>query len=662
MNFPLTPYRKLAILAIASICSFSAKAQVPTTAAGYLFTAYNQPFVPITGGTIASNTHGDDITHTNIPIGFTFPFATGTYTTLSACSNGWLSLSNNGAATIGNTAATAGTLGPLLMPLWDDCNGSPSGQARFVTTGTAPNRVFTFQYGSWRWYYNSNGNNVLSIQVRLYESGRIEFHYAEGPDPVSGSTTPTATIGIARNATDYQTLSNSTANPTSSSAAFTTNIATRPVDGQVYSWDSPLPNNASVATIPQPNEFICVGQHTVAATVKNLGGNVINNVRVNWSIDGNVQPFVTYSQPIPIGGTSAVIPLGNAMMPVSTFTHKITVWTSHPNGLTDPKPDNDTLQISRKAMDPPSAFMFFEKTRICPGDSLLLWAPYDPVYTYVWQFEGNPMPGATDSAVWVKNEGNYSVKVFNPACSAQSSFHKITVKPAEVDLGGDSSMCETIPSQILDADEPNASYIWSTGDTTQTIPVWESGKYWVEVKLSQYCMASDTVNLEIKPLPKINGISYVTDGLTYEFEPGGPQYVDTYLWEFGDGSSSTDKSPTHTYASHGLYDVTLRVYNACGETITKMTTPVNVGDVIAANDIAIYPNPASAGLTIDSRGAARISEYRVYNMMGSLLGKFTADTPGKKLVVDVSGYPAGTYTIVINTTEGNLNKTFQVMK
>jgi len=38
----------------------------------------------------------------------------------------------------------------------------------------------------------------------------------------------------------------------------------------------------------------------------------------------------------------------------------------------------------------------------------------------------------------------------------------------------------------------------------------------------------------------------------------------TWLWEFGDGATSAEQSPSHTYTQPGLYDVTLVVSNAAG--------------------------------------------------------------------------------------------------
>jgi hypothetical protein len=45
--------------------------------------------------------------------------------------------------------------------------------------------------------------------------------------------------------------------------------------------------------------------------------------------------------------------------------------------------------------------------------------------------------------------------------------------------------------------------------------------------------------------------------LTLEFVPLGTASVTKYLWEFGDGVRSSDRTPTHTYAFPGTYDVSL---------------------------------------------------------------------------------------------------------
>jgi PKD repeat protein len=42
--------------------------------------------------------------------------------------------------------------------------------------------------------------------------------------------------------------------------------------------------------------------------------------------------------------------------------------------------------------------------------------------------------------------------------------------------------------------------------------------------------------------------------------------ADSYRWTFGDGATSTDQSPEHTYADPGTYTITLTATSAAGGT------------------------------------------------------------------------------------------------
>lgn len=53
------------------------------------------------------------------------------------------------------------------------------------------------------------------------------------------------------------------------------------------------------------------------------------------------------------------------------------------------------------------------------------------------------------------------------------------------------------------------------------------------------------------------------DGLTVTFTDGSIG-ADTYSWDFGDGNTSTDASPSHTFAEGGTFTVALTVTNAGG--------------------------------------------------------------------------------------------------
>lgn len=68
----------------------------------------------------------------------------------------------------------------------------------------------------------------------------------------------------------------------------------------------------------------------------------------------------------------------------------------------------------------------------------------------------------------------------------------------DVDLGADIILCEG-ENQILDAGNPGAQYIWSTGENTPDITVEDEGVYSVTVNDGISCPASDTVWVEVLP-------------------------------------------------------------------------------------------------------------------------------------------------------------------
>ncbi|GAJ00550.1 unnamed protein product, partial [marine sediment metagenome] len=92
------------------------------------------------------------------------------------------------------------------------------------------------------------------------------------------------------------------------------------------------------------------------------------------------------------------------------------------------------------------------------------------------------------------------------------------------------------------------------------------------------------------------------------FTDPGIEDIHTYLWDFGDGSTSTELSTTHTFADNGVYTVTLTVTDKDGGvgtdtlTVTIIRTggqapeiiEISVTDDINENDIAIL-----SGLFID---------------------------------------------------------------
>lgn len=88
------------------------------------------------------------------------------------------------------------------------------------------------------------------------------------------------------------------------------------------------------------------------------------------------------------------------------------------------------------------------------------------------------------------------------------------------------------------------------------------------------------------------------------------QLANNYAWDFGDGATSMETNPSHTYTQTGLYMVTLTAFNVCGSSDT--TFLVNILAVGTGNPDAwlesflLYPNPNSSAFTLEMSGAPEV--------------------------------------------------------
>jgi hypothetical protein len=212
------------------------------SASQYLMTPSAGTFTPLSGATAVSSILADTAISTALPLGFSFTFGDNSYTTVKADSNGLLSFNNAASSTTtNNLTSPASTLVPFIAPLWDDNDGRASAanasSASYLTTGSAGNRIFTFEWLNWEWNFNATAA-VISHQVKLYESdGHIEFVYRSDGTAVNVGS---ASVGISTAVGNYLSLGSLGANPTTSSTTEVSTILDKPVSGQVYSFAKPL--------------------------------------------------------------------------------------------------------------------------------------------------------------------------------------------------------------------------------------------------------------------------------------------------------------------------------------------------------------------------------------------------------------------------------------
>ncbi len=86
------------------------------------------------------------------------------------------------------------------------------------------------------------------------------------------------------------------------------------------------------------------------------------------------------------------------------------------------------------------------------------------------------------------------------------------------------------------------------------------------------------VILETPPVPIAQFEADVVTGnepLQVQFTDLSSNYPDTWMWDFGDGSTSTEQNPTHVY-EEGYFTVTLAVTNAAGTDTETKTNYIHV--------------------------------------------------------------------------------------
>jgi hypothetical protein len=162
-------------------------------------------------------------------------------------------------------------------------------------------------------------------------------------------------------------------------------------------------------------------------------------------------------------------------------------------------------------------------------------------------------------------------------------------------LGDDIVTCEGgNQSYTLDPQITGASYAWSTGATSQTIIVNESGSYELTITTSNGCCFTDEVEVIVGSLPDVSAT-----GGTLSCDSGSIQLMGTstisgvsYSWSGPQGFSSS--SPDPTVSIPGTYTLLVRNAQGC-ENSTQVTveSDQNVPDASATGGSITCANPTT---------------------------------------------------------------------
>ncbi len=250
------------------------------------------------------------------------------------------------------------------------------------------------------------------------------------------------------------------------------------------------------------------------------------------------------------------------------------------------------------------------------------------------------------------------------------------------------------------------SYEWSFGDGITSTAVNPShtysqhGRYWASLSI----MALDSITADtlcydfagyiINARPPItpfchaeysidtvnsgNGILYIINTSTPAHND--PNYTVTYGWEFGDGDTSSQAFPTHSYAHFGAYTICLTVtyYNVTNgdyctdkycdmaglDSLNNVLYKTNSGFILKVSGptvgekedlltaVEIYPNPASNFINV--KGLTGQAHWEIYslNVSSSVRGKIEEGDG----IIKLPGLPNGIYILSIEEGDGFVHR------
>ncbi len=194
----------------------------------------------------------------------------------------------------------------------------------------------------------------------------------------------------------------------------------------------------------------------------------------------------------------------------------------------------------------------------CEGDEVNIWAYVEGgsgEFSYHW--EGPQGYSTDDEYIWMGGiqtsmQGTYSLTVTDSLNCVESKSMEITVNQGAEIAFSEYDTLWVEPGFILEAGYGAETYIWNTGETSETIVIDSMGNYSVELTSFEGCKSTDTIQI---------------------LWSGTPFYLPNAFTPNGDGLNDSFRAiPRYDYVNK----YHLSIYNRWGQRIYE-TTDINKG-------------------------------------------------------------------------------------
>jgi gliding motility-associated-like protein len=404
------------------------------------------------------------------------------------------------------------------------------------------------------------------------------------------SATPTSGCGPLT----VQFTDNSTNSPTSWSWGFG--------DGQISNQQSPshiyttpgtytvtlIATNASGTQPMQKSDYITVNPSPTAAFTSNLtlACAPATIQYTDQSSAGSGPPISSWSWTFGDGNTSSQTNPTDTYSAVGYYPVSLTVTNSA--GCSSQFANARYLRVV-PGIQP--NFTFNQTSVACsaPFTGTLVNQTAGPgTLSYTWAMDNGASPASSTDVnpiVTFPAASTYNITLnatSSLGCSA-STQQPLTLTNLTPQLNGPSSVCVNEPATFSDGSTPAPNAVaWNFGDgttanTLTATKTWSAvGSYTVKL-VDSYSTCSDSTSTTVQVVnsPTAAFTASATKSckapFTVNFTDGTTPTATSWLWDFGDGQTSTVQNPSHTYTTTGSFTVTLTatVGSGCTSTISK---------------------------------------------------------------------------------------------
>lgn len=410
--------------------------------------------------------------------------------------------------------------------------------------------------------------------------------------------------------------------------------------------------NAAITVLPQPTGNITANSTSScrAPFTVNFNSNALNAIDYLWNfgdqdtLRGVANPSHTYQNP-------------------GTYTVSVVLFGA--NGCNRTVTQNNFIRVDPTIVNFAADSLFgCAPLNLCFRDSSV---SIDPIISWAWNF-GDPNSGINNSSNLVnpchlfQNTGSYNVQLtINTQTGCTATITKNITSGNKPNIGftaSDLSPCVNVPVLFTNTSTgvptPN-TFLWNAiGAGTSTSPspsfIWEEPGLYVVIFTAgnNGCNADTTVTITVlDPLAEFDFTANCNVFGRVTFNNTSVNAT-SYLWEFGDGATSTSANPIHTYSSGGIYSVTLTATSSVTGCSTEFTEDITISNTQSNFSALVTSGCAPLAVTFNNTATGSgLRYFWNFGVLGILTDTSSSPNP------TYSYTTSGAFTVSLTVTDVN---------